>query len=184
MMYLVDTNVISELRKAHKAEPRVVEWARNREPQCMYLSVISVLEIRMGILSVQRRDLTQGNILQEWFIKKVIPAFSGRILNVDMDVAMRCAELHVPDPRSDRDALIAATALTHKMSVVTRNCKDFEPMGVPIINPSTGVIPIEVSTGTGSPHARRNGCRACFQRCTDWQYHMGIPESLPVYPRH
>lgn len=89
------------------------------------------------ILSVQRRDLTQGNILQEWFIKKVIPAFSGRILNVDMDIAMRCAELHVPDPRSDRDALIAATALTHKMSVVTRNCKDFEPMGVPIINPWT-----------------------------------------------
>jgi len=88
-MYLVDTNVISELRKAHRAEPRVVEWARNREPQCMYLSVISVLEIRMGILSVQRRDLTQGNILQEWFIKKVIPAFSGRILNVDMDIAMR-----------------------------------------------------------------------------------------------
>ena len=119
MMYLVDTNVISELRKAHRAEPRVVEWARNREPQCMYLSVISVLEI------------------QEWFIKKVIPAFSGRILNVDMDIAMRCAELHVPDPRSDRDALIAATALTHKMSVVTRNCKDFEPMGVPIINPWT-----------------------------------------------
>ena len=137
MMYLVDTNVISELRKAHRAEPRVVEWARNREPQCMYLSVISVLEIRMGILSVQRRDLTQGNILQEWFIKKVIPAFSGRILNVDIDIAMRCAELHVPDPRSDRDALIAATALTHKMSVVTRNCKDFEPMGVPIINPWT-----------------------------------------------
>ena len=83
------------------------------------------------------KHLTQGNILQEWFIKKVIPAFSGRILNVDMDVAMRCAELHVPDPRSDRDALIAATALTHKMSVVTRNCKDFEPMGVPIINPWT-----------------------------------------------
>ena len=134
MMYLVDTNVISELRKAHRAELRVIEWARNIEPQCMYLSVISVLEIRMGILSVQRRDLVQGNILQEWFIKKVIPAFSGRILNVDMDVAMRCAELHVPDPRSDRDALIAATALTHKMSVVTRNCKDFEPMGVPIIN--------------------------------------------------
>ena len=101
----------------------------------MYLSVISVLEIRMGILSVQRRDLVQGNILQEWFIKKVIPAFSGRILNVDMDVALRCAELHVPDPRSDRDALIAATALVHKMPVVTRNCKDFEPMGVPIINP-------------------------------------------------
>ena len=128
MMYLVDTNVISELRKDHKAELRVIEWARNIEPQCMYLSVISVLEIRMGILSVQRRDLVQGNILQEWFILKVIPA---------LDVAMRCAELHVPDPRSDRDALIAATALTHKMSVVTRNCKDFEPMGVPIINPWT-----------------------------------------------
>ena len=134
-MYLIDTNVLSELRKAHRAASYVVEWARNIEPQCMYLSVISVLEIRMGILSVQRRDLVQGNILQEWFIKKVIPAFSGRILNVDMDVALRRAELHVPDPRSDRDALIAATALVHKMPVVTRNCKDFEPMGVPIINP-------------------------------------------------
>lgn len=134
-MYLIDTNVLSELRKAHRAASYVVEWAKNIEPHCMYLSVISILEIRMGILSVQRKDLAQGNILQEWLLKKVIPAFSGRILNVDMDVALRCAELHVPDPRSDRDALIAATALVHKMPVVTRNCKDFEPMGVPIINP-------------------------------------------------
>ena len=134
-MYLIDTNVLSELRKAHRAASHVVEWTKNIEPHCMYLSVISLLEIRMGILSVQRKDLAQGNILQEWLIKKVIPAFSGRILNVDMDVALRCAELHVPDPRSDRDALIAATALVHKMPVVTRNCKDFEPMGVPIINP-------------------------------------------------
>ena len=134
-MYLIDTNVLSELRKAHRADPHVVEWARTIEPRCMYLSVISILEIRMGILSVQRKDLAQGNILQEWLVKKVLPAFTGRILNVDMDVALRCAELHVPDPRSDRDALIAATALVHKMTVVTRNCKDFQPMGVPIINP-------------------------------------------------
>lgn len=137
MMYLVDTNVISELRKAHRAEARVVEWARTIESECMYLSVISILEIRMGILSVQRKDLVKGNILQEWLVKKVIPAFSGRILNVDMNVALRCAELHVPEPRSDREALIAATALAHKMSVVTKNCKDFEPMGVAIINPWT-----------------------------------------------
>lgn len=134
-MYLIDTNVLSELRKANRADPQVVEWAKNIEPHCMYLSVISILEIRIGILSVQRKDLAQGNILQEWLVKKVLPAFSGRILNVDMDIALRCAELHVPDPRSDRDALIAATALVHKMPVVTRNCKDFKPMGVPIINP-------------------------------------------------
>ena len=136
-MYLIDTNVLSELRKAHRADPHVVEWAKKIEPHCMYLSVISILEIRMGILSVHRKDLVQGNILQEWLVKKVFPAFAGRILNVDMDVALRCAELHVPDPRSDRDALIAATALVHKMPVVTRNCKDFQPMGVPIINPWT-----------------------------------------------
>ena len=134
-MYLIDTNVLSELRKAHRADPHVVKWAKNIEPYYMYLSVISILEIRMGIFSVQRKDLIQGNILQEWLVKKGLPAFAGRILNVDMDVALRCAELHVPDPRSDRDALIAATALVHKMPVVTRNCKDFQPMGVPIINP-------------------------------------------------
>ena len=102
----------------------------------MYLSVIP-----FGNPNGYSLRTAQGFDSRQYFAgmvyKKVIPAFSGRILNVDMDVAMRCAELHVPDPRSDRDALIAATALTHKMSVVTRNCKDFEPMGVPIINPWT-----------------------------------------------
>lgn len=134
-MYLLDTNVVSELRKAGKADSCVLNWATNVDAQNMYLSVISILEIRMGILALQRRDAIQATILDTWLSEKVIPTFSGRILNIDMEVALRCAELHVPDPRSDRDALIAATALAHGLTVVTRSSKDFQPTGVMLLNP-------------------------------------------------
>lgn len=135
MMYLLDTNVVSELRKAAKADQHVVAWTEQTDVQFMYISVISILEIRLGILSLQRKDKAQADVLSTWLSRQVIPGFAERILPIDLAVALRCAELHVPDPRSDRDALIAATALAHGLTVVTRNIKDFEPTGVTTLNP-------------------------------------------------
>lgn len=134
-MYLLDTNVVSELRKGDRAEPRVTAWASKTDVQFMHICVISILEIRLGILSLQRKDKAQADILGKWLSGQVIPGFAGRILPIDLAVALRCAELHVPDPRSERDALIAATALAHGLTVVTRNIKDFELTGVATLNP-------------------------------------------------
>jgi len=124
-MYLLDTNVVSELRKTAKADSRVIGWAEQTDAQFMYISAVSILEICLGILAVQRKDEAQSDILNSWLTRQVIPAFAGRIIPVDTAIALRCAELHVPNPRSDRDALIAATALVHGLTVVTRNTKDF-----------------------------------------------------------
>ncbi len=136
-MYLLDTNVISELRKAKssKADKNVVKWANSVSAASLFLSVITILEIEIGILLVERRDPTQGAILRSWLNAHVLPAFSDRILIIDIAVAQRCAKLHIPDPRSERDAIIAATALVHGMTVVTRNVDDFELTGVDIFNP-------------------------------------------------
>jgi len=136
-MYLLDTNVISELRKAKsdKADKNVVSWANSVPATSLFLSVISILEIETGLLLVERRDPLQGAVLRSWLNAHVLPAFSERILAVDTAVALCCAKLHVPDPRSDRDAIIAATALVHGMTVVTRNIDDFKPTGVEILNP-------------------------------------------------
>jgi len=136
-MYLLDTNVISELRKAKsgKSNKNVVKWAKGVPTSHLFLSVISVLELETGILLVERRDASQAAVLRSWLETHVLPAFSERILPLDIAVAQRCAKLHVPDPRSDRDAIIAATALTHGMTVVTRNVNDFNQTGADIINP-------------------------------------------------
>ena len=134
-MYLLDTNIVSELRKASKADQRVVNWARQTDTLSMYISVISILEIRMGILSLQRKDAEQAKVLDSWLSRQVIPGFADRILPIDLPVSLRCAELHVPDPRSDRDALIAATALHHGLTVVTRNTRDFIATGAMLHNP-------------------------------------------------
>ena len=136
-MYLLDTNVISELRKAKsgKANNKVVAWAESVSTSSLFLSVISILEIETGILLVERRDPAQGAILRTWLNHHVLPAFSERLLPIDLAIAQRCAQLHIPDPRSDRDALIAATALVHGMTVVTRNTKDFLGSAVKLLDP-------------------------------------------------
>lgn len=137
-MWLLDTNVISELRKVKsgRADQKVVAWARSVPVDSLFLSAISVLELETGVLLAERRDSAQGTVLRAWLDTHVLPAFSGRILAVDTTVARRCAGLHVPDARSDRDALIAATALAHGMPVVTRNIQDFMLMGVALLNSS------------------------------------------------
>lgn len=137
MMYLLDTNVVSELRKVRsgKADAWVALWADNVDTVDLYLSVITVQELEMGVLLSERRDPSQGAVLRAWLSGHVLPAFSGRILSVDAAVAQCSARLHVPDPRPVRDGLIAATALVYDMTVVTRNEADFEPTGVKILNP-------------------------------------------------
>ena len=134
-MYMLDTNLLSELRKAKKAHQNVKKWAQSLPASSLYISVISVLELEIGILLIERRDKEQGAILRTWMDRHVLPTFSGRILAIDIAVAQRCAALHVPNPRSDRDALIAATALVHGLTVATRNVADFERMGVGVLNP-------------------------------------------------
>jgi toxin FitB len=139
-MFVLDTHVVSELRKAKagKADQNVTAWAAGVSSGGLFLSVITILELETGVLLVERRDPAQGAMLRAWLDNHVLPAFAGRILAVDLAVAQRCARLQVPDRRADRDALIAATALVHGMTVVTRNTADFEPTGVPALNPWNG----------------------------------------------
>ena len=136
-MYLLDTNVISEFRKARsgKIDKNVAAWADNVSAQSLFLSAMTIMELETGILLVEHRDPTQGAILRSWMNTHVLPTFSDRVLPVDTAVAQCCAKLHVPDPRSDRDALIAATALVHGMTVVTRNIDDFAATNVELLNP-------------------------------------------------
>jgi hypothetical protein len=136
-MFILDTNVVSELRKAKagKADQGVVRWAGRVPFGSLFLSAITILELETGVLQIKRRDPTQGELLRAWLDHHVLPAFHGRVLAIDVAVAQRCARLHVPDPRAERDALIAATALVHGMTVVTRNVANFLPTGVPTLNP-------------------------------------------------
>ena len=134
-MFLLDTNVISELRRPDKANRNVIAWASAIPAASFFLSAISILEIELGALLIARKDAAQGAVLRAWIDDQILPRFEGRILAVDTVVAQRCAHLHVPDPRGDRDALIAATAMVHGLTVVTRNVADFEPIGVTLLNP-------------------------------------------------
>lgn len=142
MIFLLDTNVVSELRKAPgnargvlKANARVLAWVRKQSTVACWLSCVTILEVETGVLRMERRDPEQGAVLRGWLEKQLLPAFASRILPVDLPVARMCATLQVPDPCSYRDSLIAATALVHKMTVVTRNTADFEATGVPLLNP-------------------------------------------------
>lgn len=133
-MYLLDTNVISELRKP-RADERVRAWAAGVPSANLFVSAITVLELETGVLQMERRDKRQGAALRRWLDGQVLPAFAGRVLAVDTAVALQCARLHVPDRMADGDALIAAIALVHGLIVVTRNTSDFEPAGVGLLNP-------------------------------------------------
>ena len=137
MMYVLDTNVVSELRKvrAGKANPNVAVWANNVDAADLFVSAITIMELELGVLSIERKDITQGAMLRTWLEHHVLPEFHERTLPIDTTVAQRCARLHVPDKRGERDALIAATALVHGMTVVTRNAADFQATGVPVLNP-------------------------------------------------
>ena len=132
-MYLLDTNVISELRKP-QADANVVAWAKSVMAPRMFISAITLKELETGVLRIERRDPAQGKVLRTWLKRHVMPAFDARILPVDAAVALRCAHLHVPDRVNESDSLIAATALVHGLTVVTRNVGDFKSSGVALIN--------------------------------------------------
>lgn len=136
-MFLLDTNVVSELRKAPggKADAGVVAWARSVAVSSLYLSALSVYELELGVLAKERQDPRQGALLRRWLDEQVLPGFAGRVLPLDLDVARRGAGLSVPDRVSERDGFIAATALVHRMTVVTRNTADFQRTGATLHNP-------------------------------------------------
>ena len=134
-MFLLDTNVICELRRPQRANSNVVAWANSNPAASFFLSAISILEIELGTLQIARKDAVQGAVLRAWIDEQILPRFEGRILAVDTAVAQRCARLHVPDRRGERDALIAATAMVHGLTVVTRNVADFKSIGVALLNP-------------------------------------------------
>jgi hypothetical protein len=134
-MFVLDTNVISALRRPERADPKVAAWALSMPVASFFLSVITVLELELGALLMERKDKAQGLVLRSWIDEQVMPRFDGRVLAIDTAVALRCARLHAPNRRAERDALIAATALVHGMIVVTRNSADFESTGVRILNP-------------------------------------------------
>ena len=138
-MFLLDTNVVSELRKVGdgKADVRVTTWISGQDAASFYISVLTLMELEIGILRMERRDPGQAERLRIWMDRHVLPEFLERTLPVDPTVALKCARLHVPDPRAERDALIAATAIVHGMTVVTGNVADFEATGVGLLNPWT-----------------------------------------------
>jgi predicted nucleic acid-binding protein len=139
-VFVLNTNVVSELRrgKTRRADPNVVAWASGVAPADLYLSAVTILNLELGVRHPERRDAGQGAVLRAWLDGQVRPAFQGRVLSCDEAAAICCAGLHVPDDRSDRDAMIAATALVHAMTVVTRNTADFAPTGVALLNPWLG----------------------------------------------
>lgn len=137
MMFVLDTNVVSELRKVRlgKADMNLAAWTESVDAADLFVSAITIMELELGVLSIERKDAPQGALLRSWLEQHVLPEFSRRTLPIDTAVALRCARLHVPDKRGERDALIAATALVHGMTVVTRNIADFKLTGASLINP-------------------------------------------------
>jgi len=134
--YLLDTNVISELRKpAGRASTNVRVWAGRQRTSDLLISVITVMEIEIGVARLERRDSVQGDVLRKWLERDLLVAFATRILPVDLAVVRRASAMHVPDPRPERDVLIAATALNLNLVVVTRNIADFQPLSVELLNP-------------------------------------------------
>ncbi len=134
-MYVLDTNVISELRHGKPNQSAEVRaWAADKRVGHLFISAVSILELERGVLSLERRTPPQGSALRAW-LNGVKANFAGRILPFSGNTAALCAALHVPDPKSDRDAIIAATALEHGMTVVTRNVADFAGTGVKLVDP-------------------------------------------------
>ena len=140
-MFLLDTNVVSELRKVGdgRADARVTAWIAAEDAASFYISALTLMELEIGSLRIERRDAGQGERLRRWMDRHVLPEFEERTLPVDSAVALTCARLHVPDPRTGRDVLIAATTIVHGLIVVPGNLADFEATGVGLVDPWAAV---------------------------------------------
>ncbi len=134
MSYLLDTNVVSELRKADRSDPHVSAWYSSVTSAQKFLSVLTVGEIRRGIESIRRRDTLSAQALEVW-LAKLMAKHSGRVLPVNETIAELWGRLNVPDPLPVIDGLLAATAMVHGLTLVTRNVDDVKRTGVPYINP-------------------------------------------------
>lgn len=132
MRYLLDTNVLSDLYRKNAA---VVAWVRRHPDEDFAISTITLFELERGVLRLERRDPRQAAPLRQWLEGQVLQDFDGTTLPVDSAVAARAARLYVPDPVPLNDCYIAATALVHGLTVVTRNVADFERTGVPVVDP-------------------------------------------------
>ena len=134
-MFILDTNVISELRAGKpKQSAQVRRWSAMQPAEGLYLSAISILELELGVQALEHRTPPQGSALRGW-LSAIRKGFAGRVLAFSEETAVICASLHIPDPRPERDAMIAATAIQHGFTVVTRNTADFEATGVALVNP-------------------------------------------------
>ena len=135
MSYLLDTNVVSALRRRDRAEKRVRDWFEAVAGSEFFVSVLTMMEIEIGVRRLELYDLRQAAVIRAWKVGPLETRFRGRFLNIDFEIAERCAALHVPDPRPEIDALIAATAIVKRLTLVTRNERDFAGMPVAIVNP-------------------------------------------------
>jgi toxin FitB len=135
MIYLLDSNVLSELRRPKLTAQCVSAWFSRTDADDMATSAIVILELEYGAARAAYRRLPHAQLLRDWIDQQVLPAFADRILPVDHRVAARCAGLHVPRARPYSDALIAATALVHHLTLVTRNFGHFDGTGVTLFNP-------------------------------------------------
>ena len=135
--FLIDTNVLSELRKGPRADRGATGWFRSSNGDDMHLSVLTAGELQNGIERLRRRDAQSAVVLEAW-LSKVVDTFEDRILPVDLDVARVWATLGVPDPVPVIDGLLAATARCHGLTMVTRNVTHFRTAGVDVLNPFSG----------------------------------------------
>lgn len=134
MSYLLDTNVVSELRKGPRADKNVRAWFRHVDDDSLFLSVLVVGELRRGVESIRRRDRAAATSLDRW-LETLVAAYMDRILAVTTEIAAVWGSFNVPDPLPVIDSLIAATAHVHDLAVVTRNTADIARTGVPVIDP-------------------------------------------------
>jgi toxin FitB len=137
--YLIDTNVVSELRKNRRCDPNVGAWQIEASRHEMFISVISMMEIRYGMLTVKRKDAAFAELLEAWYEGQVKEAFDGHVLPIDLAVCERCSTLLSERTRNLGDALISATAYVNDLTIATRNVADFADTGVELVNPWDGL---------------------------------------------
>lgn len=140
MRWLLDTNVVSELRKGDRADARLRGWFASVDDADLFTSVLVFGEIRRGIESLRRRDESGALAIEQWLVRMAV-GFGDRVLPIDVRVADRWGYLSVPDPIPTVDGLLAATALVHDMTLVTRNTKDVATTGVRTLDPTSSGTP-------------------------------------------